>query len=157
LTLQRKPRSGLLFVARIERVWSSKISSRCSGTSSKYSTSVDAQGFGGLETETGRTGPQPIRNTCSGPASRARGARRAETESGHHEHQAEHDLHGARTRRALRVAEQERRGSGNGAEQRACEGGLLHRRTSGLEVSELALQSSHAAHERSDLIRDHRA
>src|SRR5919197_2315078 len=49
LTLKRNPTSGLSFVARISFVRSSYTWSSARGISSRYSTSVDDQGFGGLE------------------------------------------------------------------------------------------------------------
>src|SRR4051812_38931116 len=49
LTLKRKPTSGLSLVARISLVWSSYTCSSARGISSRYWTSVDDHGFGGLE------------------------------------------------------------------------------------------------------------
>src|SRR5919197_3719793 len=49
LTLKRNPTSGLSFVARISFVRSWYTWSSARGISSRYSTSVDDQGFGGLE------------------------------------------------------------------------------------------------------------
>jgi hypothetical protein len=57
LTLHLKLRSGLSFVERIDWLESSKISTFARGTSSRYSSALDAHGFGGLATGVGFTPP----------------------------------------------------------------------------------------------------